>query len=836
VLHVVNAANPPVARDDAATTEANSAVTLNPLANDSDPDGGALRVITTVPGEHGQIVWNGDGTLTYTPDPNYIGTDRFVYVVADEHGLTAQAAVTITIVVVNRPPIVTDDAVETKTRTDVLIGVAANDFDPEGKRLVVTAVGTPSGGTAWIHRGESVGYSPGANFAGIDTFTYTVSDGPGRSFTANVKVTVLNAAPLPRSETLAAPEDTAVGYQAFNVLANDTDPDGDELHIVDVEQPQFGTFMVSPDKQQFSYRSAANWSGIDTFHYTVSDPFGARVRVRSQIGVSAVNDSPVAVNDSFSVYKNQLLTITQAQIVGNDTDVEGHTITIFSVGAPTNGTAVKLANGSVEYQPFGEFTGTDSFEYTIEDSGGGAFGSGRVTITVRPDARPVAAFTVTCTDLACAFDASASTDDRGIVTYQWLLGNGGTASGKSFNYTYPAAGSFTVRLTVTDAINQSTATTKPVTVTQPNAPPVPKNDAFSTPEDLQTGFMAGNLLANDTDPEGGALTITAVTLPANGTLTFPPDFSTFVFKGNANWSGVTSFTYTVRDPKGATAQAFVQLTVTAVNDSPVVNADAHSVFKNQVLTLTPAQLLANDTDVEGHALSIHLIGSATNGTATLLANGSIEYRPFGEYVGTDFFEYTVRDAGGAFGSGRVNLTVLQDNRPVPAFTVTCAGRVCSFDASASTDDRGIVLYQWLLGNGGTAAGKTFTYTYPVAGVFQPRLTVQDTLGQTASTSKFLSVTEPPPDAKDDSFTWRKGFARFIEYSAMLANDTDPNNDTLSVASVDSSQTMGTVSCDSTGCVFTPPSSFWTGQTTFRYTVSDGHGQSDTATVTINFTF
>jgi hypothetical protein len=76
----------------------------------------------------------------------------------------------------------------------------------------------------------------------------------------------------------------------------------------------------------------------------------------------------------------------------------------------------------------------------------------------------------------------------------------------------------------------------------------------------------------------------------------------------------------------------------------------------------------------------------------------------------------------------------------------------------------------------------------------------------------------------------------VYYTQMLANDTDPANDTLSVVSTNSSQAMGTVTCDTTGCLFQPPSQYWTGQTFFTYTISDGHGQTDTATVYINFTY
>ena len=136
----------------------------------------------------------------------------------------------------------------------VLICVLANDYDPDPQRLTITSVTQPARGTVAISNDRlSVTYTPANDFAGNEAFQYTVTDGPG-SVSAPVAVTVLNQAPWPHSEILSAPEDTWVGYQSYNVLANDVDPDGDELHIVSVEQPVHGQFLISPDSSQFSYK------------------------------------------------------------------------------------------------------------------------------------------------------------------------------------------------------------------------------------------------------------------------------------------------------------------------------------------------------------------------------------------------------------------------------------------------------------------------------------------------------------------------------------------------------------------------------------------------------
>ncbi len=459
----------------------------------------------------------------------------------------------------------------------------------------------------------------------------------------------------------------------------------------------------------------------------------------------SINESPVATDDSFSVYQNETLTITQAQVVANDTDPEGHTISVDSVGAATSGTARKLEGGSIEYQPYAGFVGTDSFEYTVVDSSG-AQGTGRINITVMQDVPPVPSFTASCAGFACTLDASASTDDRGIVSYQWLLGNGQAATGKTVNTSYAAAGSYSVRLTVQDILGQPAETTKTVVVTCPsNQAPQPRSEVLAAPEDTSVGYSAWNVLSNDVDPDGDVLRIVSIEQPQHGTFLVSPDNGQFSYKSHANWNGMDSFYYTVSDPCGAQVRVPSQISVSSVNDSPVANNDAFNVYKNQLLTITQAQVVANDTDVEGHTISVYSVGAATNGTTKKLENGSIEYQPYGEFVGTDSFEYTVSDSGGgAYGTARVTITVLQDTPPVPSFTVSCVNLACTFDASASTDDRGIVSYQWLLGNGQAASGKTFTYSYPTTGTYLVRLTVQDVLGQSAATTKTAVVTCPLP--------------------------------------------------------------------------------------------
>ena len=118
---------------------------------------------------------NADGTVTYTPNPDFHGTDTFTYTVSDGQGGSATATVTVT--VTNRAPEAVNDATTTASGTPVIVPVLTNDSDPEHAPLTVTAVTPGANGTVTINADGTVTYTPNPDFHGTDTFSYTVSDG-----------------------------------------------------------------------------------------------------------------------------------------------------------------------------------------------------------------------------------------------------------------------------------------------------------------------------------------------------------------------------------------------------------------------------------------------------------------------------------------------------------------------------------------------------------------------------------------------------------------------------------------------------------------------------------
>ncbi|MBX3700927.1 MAG: tandem-95 repeat protein [Dokdonella sp.] len=286
VVNIVHLANqPPVAVDDAATTPAGTTVTVNVLANDSDPDGDPLTITAVGTPLAGTAAIVGNAIVYTSTNLTFIGTDRFSYTISDGHGGSATAFVTVTVTAfVNTPPVAVDDAANATNGASVTIYVLANDYDPDGDPLTITAVGTPTYGTATIV-GNAIVYTSFATFTVVDSFTYTISDGHGGTATATVRVavsTLVNTPPVAQDDAAATPRNTPI---VIDVLANDSDPDGDPLAIIAVTQPANGTTTITANGILFT-PNPTFFGGFAIFSYTISDGRGGTATAMVAVYVS----------------------------------------------------------------------------------------------------------------------------------------------------------------------------------------------------------------------------------------------------------------------------------------------------------------------------------------------------------------------------------------------------------------------------------------------------------------------------------------------------------------------------------------------------------------------
>ncbi|MFC1976350.1 Ig-like domain-containing protein, partial [Chloroflexota bacterium] len=219
-----------------------------------------LTVVDTVSGE-----------ITYTPNLNYNGVDSFVYQICDDDGACNTATVGVTIDPVNDPPVALDDIAFTAEDTSESITVLDNDTDVDGNPLTVVAVGNAANGSTTTN-GTVVTYDPSLNYAGTNTFTYTISDGSLQD-TAMVTITVngINDPPVARADAFSTAVNITLTVPAPGVLANDTDVDiGDTLTAVWVSDPVSGTLILNVDGS-FVYVPNTGFIGVDTFIYRARD-------------------------------------------------------------------------------------------------------------------------------------------------------------------------------------------------------------------------------------------------------------------------------------------------------------------------------------------------------------------------------------------------------------------------------------------------------------------------------------------------------------------------------------------------------------------------------------
>ena len=692
-LLVTDVNDAPVAVDDSASTNEDTPVTISVLANDTDVDGDTLSVSAVTQGAHGSAAVVGSD-VKYTPAANYNGADSFTYTVSDGHGGTATGTVNVNVAGVNDNPTANDDSATTNEDTAVSVNVVGNDTDIDGDTLSVTAVTQPAHGSATF-AGGSITYTPAANYNGADSFTYTVSDGHGGTATATVgvNVTPVNDDPTANNDSVTTDEDTAVTH---NVLANDSDVDGDALSIASVTQGAHGAVTFSGG--DVTYTPAANYNGGDSFTYTVSDGNGGSATATVNVTVNAVDDAPVAVNDAAAAAEDS--GANAIDVLANDTDVDAGPKSVASVTQPANGMVSITGGGTgLSYTPNANYcnsvSGTpDTFTYTLN---GGSTATVAVTVTCVDDA-PVAvadAVTVSEDSGANAVDVLANDTDidggpKSVATVTQpangsvVITGGGTGLTYTPNVNYCNAPPGTTPDTFTYTLSPGgSSATVNVNVICVNDNPVAADDSATVAED--SGANTVGVLGNDTDVDNDTLSVSAVTQGANGSVA--NNGTSVSYTPNPNFNGSDSFSYTVSDGHGGTATATVSVTVTAVNDNPVAVNDTATTDEDTAVGVT---VLTNDTDVDGDTLTVTNAGGATKGSVTFNASG-VTYTPDANANGTDSFNYTVSDGHGGTATATVTVTINAVNDApsisnVPASAIIAELSPYTFQASASDVD------------------------------------------------------------------------------------------------------------------------------------------------------
>jgi len=483
---------PAVAVDDSSSTQIGVPVAIPVITNDSDPEGGVLTISSVTQPDNGTVTFDPDGTVIYTPNPDFVGVDTFTYEVCDIEGRCDSATVTVS--VDDDTPTANNDRSGTEPGQPVNIAVLTNDTDPNGDALTVTTATAPGNGTAFINPNGTITYTPNPGFEGVDSFTYTICDALDYCDTATVTVDVNADSPQAIADVTSTPSETPV---ILTLIGNDSDPNGDVLTIASVTQPANGTAVLNPDGT-VTYTPNDDFVGQDIFTYTVCDPDGNCDT--ATVNVTVENQIPVAENDAATTGESTPVIIS---VTDNDTDVEGP-LTVTAVTAPTNGTAVVNPDGTISYTPEDGFFGDDSFTYTVCDSNNECV-EAVVNVTVTPQA-PNLTDDVETTEPAVPVIVAVlgnDTDPNGdvLTVTEVTQPTGGTAvinPDGTVTVTPDADFEGDLVMTYTACDTDGNCETADIVVTVDAVTPDAVDDSATIPGDTPYGF---DPRVNDTDPD-----------------------------------------------------------------------------------------------------------------------------------------------------------------------------------------------------------------------------------------------------------------------------------------------------------------------------------------------
>jgi VCBS repeat-containing protein len=389
----------PTAVVDEVSTSEDTSTTIDVAVNDVDDDGHVTVTSVTQPG-NGTAVLNSDGTVTYTPNANFYGTDTFSYTITDRsspfhvHGLlglltgkghTATGTVTVTVDPVNDgAPVANSDTATVDEGDSVVIAVLANDTDPDGNSTLNPAsveVTQPAHGTVTVNADGTVTYQSNGDEVTSDSFTYTVRDDLGAlSDTATVTVSIapVNDAPVAVDDTLEVNEG---GTRSIRTFLNDTDAEGNSTIVgssVEITQPAHGVATLNPNGS-VTYRSTGGPASTDSFTYTVRDSEGA-ISNTGTVHVN-INHAPVANPDSVTTTRDTPIAI---HVTANDSDPDGDSVRVVSATINLTQGDLSLEDSVIVYTPPAGQTGVFTFSYDAWDSKGfrGNDVSATVTVTV----------------------------------------------------------------------------------------------------------------------------------------------------------------------------------------------------------------------------------------------------------------------------------------------------------------------------------------------------------------------------------------------------------------------------------------------------------------------
>ncbi|WP_440873485.1 tandem-95 repeat protein [Vibrio diabolicus] len=858
VSQTVNFTVAPVAdiEADSADVVEDTPTIINVLGNDTFEGTDKVVSLDADNGpKNGTVIVNNNGSVTYTPDDNYVGKDTFTYVVTSG-GVSEFTTVEVNVTPVNDAPVAKDDTAITDEDTPVTIDVLPNDTDVDGDKLSIESASVPKEqGTVEVVDGKLV-FTPAENFNGDAEITYIITDG---QLTDEAKVTVtvnpVNDAPTIKVDAVESITEDAVGTDTVvaTLTVRDTDTPEDQL-TVSLENNSNGYFVLVGDKVKLTQAGvdAVNNDELNlkdlTISASVSDGVNPTANDSDSLIVNRVNDAPTVENtiadqvlaEDFATYTIDLNEVFK----DSDSSLE------FSVSG-NNNIQISIVNGVATITPTADWNGKETITFTAKDSSGESV-SQTVDFTVVPVADIESDHATVLEDTPTIIKVLGNDTFEGTDKVVSLDTNNGPANGTvsvnpdgSVTYTpndnYHGTDSFTYIVT-SGGVSEST--TVNVDVTPVNDTPVAKDDAATTQEDTAVTI---DVLPNDTDVDGDKLSIESASVPKEQGTVEVVD-GKLVFTPAENFNGDAEITYIVTDGQLAD-EAKVTVTVNPVNDAPTIKVDAvESITEDAVSTDTVvATLTVRDTDTPEDQLTVSLENNS-NGYFVLVGNEVKLTQAGVDAVNND--ELNLKDLTiSASVSDGVNPTAndsdsLVVNRVNDAPTVdnVITDQVLSEDFDAYTIDLNEVfkdsdssLEFSVSGNNNIQVSivngvATITPTADWNGKEAITFTAKDSSGESVSQTVNFTVA-PVADIVADKTTVVEDTPTIIK---VLGNDTFEGDDKVVSLDTNNGPANGTVSVNPDGSVTYTPNDNYHGTDSFTYIVTSG-GVSESTIVKVDVT-
>ncbi|MEM6739992.1 MAG: Ig-like domain-containing protein [Pseudomonadota bacterium] len=672
----------PMAVNDTASTLVGTAVSIDVLANDSDPDSDALLLAEVGQGANGSVEIV-DGEAVYTPDAGFSGTDTFTYTVSDGGGGEDTGTVNVTVSEPAGPPVV-GFAVDKTTLVESLEGGGLDTLTftfttenlPADGVIVSLATYRPGdpddetikfGIADFALFGET---APGGGlvqptFDGVELVGgWQENDGITFRITAETATVTL---PLSADDPDRAPGDTGFTRN------NDVGVEQVEWRLVDFDRLNPG--LPGPDDFVVA-------DGSGSAVVTLKDEAGQTY----EAGDDRITTAGRAVEIDVLANDNGGVEIVSVEdpAVSNQGLLQNGTVAIDDNGTPGDTT-----DDTLIYTPDPGFVGRDVFAYLVRNADG-ELDQARVTVDVtefqnaEPDAADDGATTAFQTSVTIDVVANDDDPDGDPLTVESVTqgANGAVAIDADGRVTYTPNDAFsgedTFTYTVSDGQEGTDTATVTVTVAPAeNAPPSAADDTATTGLDTAVSI---DVLANDDDADGDPLTLASVTQGANGAVVIDdggtagnPSDDTITYTPDDGFSGEDTFTYTVADGEGGEDTASVTVTVQGAQNTPPSASDDTAVTPFE--TAVTIDALANDADADDDPLTLASVTQGANGSVTIDDGGTASdpsddrliYTPNAGFSGEDSFTYVLSDGAGGEDTATVSVTVdalLDDPDPI----------------------------------------------------------------------------------------------------------------------------------------------------------------------------